>query len=89
MNFLFEKSHIEGLIVAKPKIFEDSRGYFLETYSEKYFNESEINEKFVQDNMSKSSKGVIRGLHFQKNHCQAKLVTVILADIRYLNFQKL
>ena len=81
MNFVFEKSHIEGLIVAKPKIFEDSRGYFLETYSEKYFNESEINEKFVQDNMSKSSKGVIRGLHFQKNHCQAKLVTVIFGEV--------
>lgn len=81
MNFLFEKSHIEGLIVAKPKIFEDSRGYFLEAYSEKYFNESEINAKFVQDNMSKSSKGVIRGLHFQKNHCQAKLVTVILGEV--------
>ena len=81
MNFLFEKSYIEGLIVAKPKIFEDSRGYFLETYSEKYFNESEINEKFVQDNMSKSAKGVIRGLHFQKNYCQAKLVTVILGEV--------
>ena len=81
MNFMFEKLEIEGLVIAEPKIFEDSRGYFLETYSEKYFNESEINEKFVQDNMSKSAKGVVRGLHFQKNHCQAKLVTVILGEV--------
>lgn len=81
MNFLFEKSEIEGLIISKPKIFGDSRGYFLETYSEKYFYESGINEKFAQDNMSKSIKGVIRGLHFQKNHCQAKLVTVICGEV--------
>ena len=69
MNFMFEKLEIEGLVIAEPKIFEDSRGYFLETYSEKYFYESGINEKFVQDNMSKSIKGVIRGLHFQKKYC--------------------
>lgn len=81
MNFLFEKSEIDGLIISKPKIFGDSRGYFLEAYSEKYFYESGINEKFVQDNMSKSIKGVIRGLHFQKNHCQAKLVTVICGEV--------
>lgn len=81
MNFMFEKLEIEGLIIAEPKIFGDSRGYFLETYSEKYFYESGINEKFVQDNMSKSIKGVIRGLHFQKKYCQAKLVTVIYGEV--------
>lgn len=81
MNFMFEKLEIEGLVIAEPKIFEDSRGYFLETYSEKYFYESGINEKFVQDNMSKSIKGVIRGLHFQKKYCQAKLVTVIYGEV--------
>lgn len=81
MNFMFEKLEIEGLVIAEPKIFEDSRGYFLETYSEKYFHESGINEKFVQDNMSKSIKGVIRGLHFQKKYCQAKLVTVIYGEV--------
>ena len=78
---MFEKLEIEGLVIAEPKIFEDSRGYFLETYSEKYFYESGINEKFVQDNMSKSIKGVIRGLHFQKKYCQAKLVTVIYGEV--------
>lgn len=81
MNFMFEKLEIEGLVIAEPKIFGDSRGYFLETYSEKYFYESGINEKFVQDNMSKSIKGVIRGLHFQKKYCQAKLVTVIYGEV--------
>lgn len=81
MNFLFEKSYIDGLIVSEPKVFKDNRGYFLETYSQKYFFESEINEKFVQDNMSKSVKGVVRGLHFQKNNCQAKLVTVISGEV--------
>ena len=81
MNFMFEKLEIEGLIIAEPKIFGDSRGYFLETYSEKYFYESGINKKFVQDNMSKSIKGVIRGLHFQKKYCQAKLVTVIYGEV--------
>lgn len=81
MNFMFEKLEIEGLVIANPKIFGDSRGYFLETYSEKYFYESGINEKFVQDNMSKSIKGVIRGLHFQKKYCQAKLVTVIYGEV--------
>lgn len=81
MNFSFVKCDIEGLVIAEPKIFKDSRGYFLETYSEKYFYEYGINEKFVQDNMSKSEKGVIRGLHFQRKHCQAKLVTVICGEV--------
>ncbi len=68
---------IKGLYQIQPKIFGDSRGYFLETYSEKDFNEAGLSMKFVQDNQSKSSKGVLRGLHFQTQHPQGKLVRAL------------
>jgi len=68
---------IPGLLVIKPKLFGDSRGYFCETYNAARYQEAGITAAFCQDNLSKSSYGVIRGLHFQKNpHCQAKLVSV-------------
>lgn len=66
-----------GLYEIQPKVFGDSRGYFLETYSEKDFFEAGLKMKFVQDNQSKSSKGVLRGLHFQTNHPQGKLVRAL------------
>lgn len=73
------KTDIEGLIVLEPKIFGDHRGYFYESYSKRFFDESvgrEVN--FVQDNQSKSCYGVVRGLHFQKGeHAQAKLVRAV------------
>lgn len=81
MAFTFEKLNIEGLIIAEPKVFGDSRGYFLETYSERDFFEAGITEKFVQDNQSKSTKNVLRGLHFQKKNCQAKLVRVLEGEV--------
>lgn len=65
---------IDGLFEIQPKIFGDARGYFLETYSEKDFFAAGLTMKFVQDNQSKSSKGVLRGLHFQTQHPQGKLV---------------
>lgn len=75
----FEKQEtgIEGLYVIKPTVFEDSRGFFMETYQKKDFAELGITQEFVQDNQSKSTKGVLRGLHFQKEYAQSKLVRVI------------
>ena len=73
-----EKSHIEGLIVIKPDVIEDHRGYFFESYNEEKFRQLRIDEKFLQDNESKSGKGVLRGLHFQiPPYQQGKLVRVI------------
>ena len=76
----FEKdvNGIKGLAVFTPKVFGDSRGYFTETYNKRDFDEAYGEEiVFVQDNQSSSSKGVLRGLHFQINHPQDKLVRVI------------
>lgn len=67
----------KGLYEIQPKIFGDDRGYFLETYSERDFFAAGLMKRFVQDNQSKSSKGVLRGLHFQKHHTQGKLVRVL------------
>jgi dTDP-4-dehydrorhamnose 3,5-epimerase len=68
---------IEGLFEIFPKVFEDSRGYFLESYSQRDFESAGITMPFVQDNQSRSVKGVLRGLHFQKTRPQGKLVRVI------------
>lgn len=81
MPFLIEKGPIDGLFIIQPKIFGDARGYFLETWSEKAFAESGLNIKFVQDNQSKSKKGVLRGLHFQEKYPQGKLVRVIQGEV--------
>ena len=72
------KSDIEGVVIIEPRIFEDSRGYFFESFSEREFVEKVCNTRFVQDNESKSSYGVVRGLHFQlPPHAQSKLVRVV------------
>lgn len=71
------KCEIDGLYIIEPKIFYDDRGYFMESYNQNEFEELGLNMKFVQDNESKSKKGVLRGLHFQKNYPQGKLVRVI------------
>ena len=74
----FTKTSIEGLVIIDPTVFGDNRGYFLESYNEKEFKEVIFKVSFVQDNESKSSKGVLRGLHFQKPpFAQAKLVRCI------------
>jgi dTDP-4-dehydrorhamnose 3,5-epimerase len=69
---------IEGLLIIKPKIFGDARGYFCETYNKKRYQDAGIMQDFCQDNLSKSTYGVIRGLHFQLNpESQSKLVSVV------------
>lgn len=68
---------IEGLCVIEPAVHGDSRGYFMETYNQRDMEEAGINIVFVQDNQSCSTKGVLRGLHFQKQYPQTKLVRVI------------
>ena len=81
MPFEFKKCEIEGLCEIQPKIFGDNRGYFLETYSENDFFAAGLNMKFVQDNQTSSTKGVLRGLHFQKNHPQGKLVRSLYGKV--------
>ena len=76
-----ETCHIEGLKVITPTVFGDSRGYFMETYNYNDYKEAGIPEVFVQDNQSASRKGVLRGLHFQKEHPQGKLVRVIRGEV--------
>lgn len=72
------KTDIEGVVIIEPRLFRDGRGYFFESYSEKDFNAQVREVRFVQDNESKSSYGVLRGLHFQKPpYAQSKLVRVI------------
>lgn len=70
------KEPLSGLLVIKPDVFEDERGFFLETWQQDRYKEIGIEEDFVQDNWSRSTKGVLRGLHFQKEHPQGKLVSV-------------
>ncbi len=79
--FSFNKTEIEGVYIIEPKIFGDERGYFMETYHEEEFKNAGLNYDFVQDNQSRSHKGVLRGLHYQKNFPQAKLVRVIQGEV--------
>lgn len=72
---------IEGLYIIEPKVFEDDRGYFMETYHQKEMEEAGICATFVQDNQSMSTKGVLRGLHFQKQYPQGKLVRVVRGSV--------
>ena len=71
------KAPLDGVLIIEPEVFKDPRGIFYEVYSEKKYEEHGVPIRFVQDNHSKSSKGVLRGLHFQKNSPQGKLVRVI------------
>ena len=81
----FQQAPIKGLIEITPKIFFDERGFFLETYQQQLFADYGVPAKFVQDNRSFSKKGVIRGLHFQKEpFAQGKLVQVITYRVLYV-----
>ncbi len=77
----FIETDIKGVYIIEPKLFGDERGYFMETYNENEFKENGLNYAFVQDNQSKSKKGVLRGLHFQKSYPQAKLVRVLEGEV--------
>ena len=72
-----EKCEIDGLFVVTPQVVGDERGYFVETYNYNDFAAAGIREQFVQDNQSSSTRGVLRGMHFQKEYPQAKLVRVL------------
>lgn len=80
-NFTFTRTSIEGVVVVDMKSFGDERGYFMETYKKPDFVVGGIDVDFVQDNQSSSAKGVLRGLHFQIEHPQSKLVRVISGEV--------
>ncbi len=80
-KFKFSETEIKDMFVVEPTVFEDNRGYFMETYHEKEFKEAGHDLTFVQDNQSKSTKGVLRGLHLQVNYPQGKLVRVIKGKV--------
>ena len=75
------ETSIEGVYIVEPTVFGDNRGYFMETYNEQDFREAGIDAVFVQDNQSASKKGVLRGLHFQYEHPQDKLVRVLRGEV--------
>ena len=80
-NFTFKETKIKGVYIIDVKTYGDSRGYFMETYKESDFRAAGLDYEFVQDNQSSSRKGVLRGLHFQKTHPQAKLVRVLSGEV--------
>ncbi len=80
-KFNFIKTKIRDLYVIEPGVFGDNRGYFMESYNKKDFNDAGLTMDFVQDNESKSKKGVLRGLHFQVKHTQGKLVRVTEGEV--------
>lgn len=80
-NFNFIPTKIKDVFIIEPQIFGDNRGYFMETYNKELFDKAGLTYNFVQDNQSSSKRGVLRGLHFQKNHPQAKLVRVLNGEV--------
>jgi dTDP-4-dehydrorhamnose 3,5-epimerase len=82
MGFTFERLALPGIILVKPKVYGDSRGYFMETHKQSSFREGGILENFIQDNQSSSARNVLRGLHYQKHpKAQGKLVRCIHGTI--------
>ena len=80
-NFTIEKTPLEGLLLLKTKIFGDARGFFMETFNMRSFQEFELGVSFVQCNRSRSRFGTLRGLHFQKTRPQGKLVSVTQGEV--------
>lgn len=80
-KFKFTETDIEGMFLVEPTVFGDNRGYFMETYHEDDFKQAGYDLTFVQDNQSKSTKGVLRGLHLQLKYPQGKLVRVIKGEV--------
>ena len=81
MTIHFSDTSLPGVFLIEPPRFEDSRGFFMETYHEKKYAGIGIRRRFVQDNHARSRQGVLRGLHYQMNHPQAKLVYVVTGEI--------
>ena len=75
------KTRVDGVLLIKPKVFGDERGYFVETYQKERYSEIGITHTFVQDNHSMSRRGILRGLHYQTKHPQGKLVMVALGAV--------
>ena len=80
-KFNFIKTDIPEVQIIEPTVFGDDRGYFMETYQIDDFAAAGIDKPFVQDNQSRSTKGVLRGLHFQTKHTQGKLVRVTMGEV--------
>lgn len=80
-NFVFKDTSIDGVVIIETKKYGDNRGYFMETYKKEDFDKAGLKYDFVQDNQSRSRKGVLRGLHFQKTFPQAKLVRCIEGEV--------
>ena len=80
-NFTFTETKLKGVYVIETKLYGDNRGYFFESYKKDDFAAAGLDYNFVQDNQSSSTKGVLRGLHFQKTHPQAKLVQVLKGEV--------
>ena len=80
-NFTFSETSIQGVYIIETKRYGDARGYFMETYKKSDFDAAGLVYDFVQDNQSSSHRGVLRGLHFQKQHPQAKLVRVLSGEV--------
>ena len=81
VKFKRTDTSIDGVCIIEPTVFGDERGYFMETYEKSDFEEIGITGEFVQDNQSRSKKGVLRGLHFQSKHSQAKVVRCIRGEV--------
>ncbi len=79
MNFI--QTEIADVLCIQPRVFEDPRGFFLETYQVEKFNSAGITHSFVQDNHSRSAQGILRGLHYQIRHAQGKLVRAVVGEI--------
>lgn len=80
-QFVFTESRIKGLYIIESRVYEDNRGFFMETYNHEDFKAAGIDDVFVQDNHSRSARGVLRGLHLQKSRPQAKLVRVVRGEV--------
>jgi dTDP-4-dehydrorhamnose 3,5-epimerase len=80
-NLQITETSLPGVLVLQPRVFGDGRGFFMETYRQNVLAEAGIHESFVQDNHSRSSRGVLRGLHYQLRHPQAKLCRVMNGEV--------
>ena len=78
------KTPLEGFLVIEPDVYKDDRGFFLETYQEERYHQAGIIDKFLQDNHSRSAKGVLRGMHFQVKNPQAQIITIMSGSVYYV-----